>query len=60
MPQKEVVRQHLPLFEEQGRSASVPDEVGRNLHYLPDMPKEDPYQAGHRTCAGCGPAIQYR
>jgi pyruvate/2-oxoacid:ferredoxin oxidoreductase beta subunit len=56
----EVVRQRLPLFEEQGRSASVPDTVGRNLHYLPDLPSEDPYQAGHRTCAGCGPAIQYR
>src|SRR5918999_3543799 len=56
----EVVRQRLPLFEEQGRSASVPDSIGRNLHYLPDLPTEDPYQAGHRTCAGCGPAIQYR
>ena len=47
----EVVRQKLPLFEEEGRSASVPDDIGRNLHYLPDMPREDPYQAGHRTCA---------
>ncbi len=33
---------------------------GATLHYLPDLPEEDPYQAGHRTCAGCGPAIQYR
>ena len=46
----EVVRQTLPLFEEDGR----------DLYYLPDLPEEDPYAAGHRTCAGCGPAIQYR
>jgi hypothetical protein len=56
----EVVRQRLPLFEQQGRMAGMSDSVGRNLHYLPDMPSEDPFQAGHRTCAGCGPAIQYR
>lgn len=47
----EVVRQTLPLLEE---------EDGRDLYYLPDLPEEDPYAAGHRTCAGCGPAIQYR
>ncbi len=46
----EVIRQTLPLLEE--------DE--RDLYYLPDLPEEDPYAAGHRTCAGCGPAIQYR
>ena len=46
----EVVRQQLPLIEEEER----------DLHYLPDLPEEDPYAAGHRTCAGCGPAIQYR
>ena len=42
----EVVRQTLPLLEEDGR----------DLYYLPDLPEEDPYAAGHRTCAGCGPA----
>ena len=47
----EVVRQTLPLLDE---------EDGRDLYYLPDLPEEDPYAAGHRTCAGCGPAIQYR
>ena len=57
---QEVVRQHLPLFDEQGRAATVDDDVGRDRHYLPDLPVEDPYQAGHRTCAGCGPAIEYR
>jgi pyruvate/2-oxoacid:ferredoxin oxidoreductase beta subunit len=57
---QEVVRQYLPLFDEQGRAAAVGDDVGRDRHYLPDLPVEDPYQAGHRTCAGCGPAIEYR
>jgi oxalate oxidoreductase subunit beta len=47
----EVIRQQLPLFDEGD---------ARDLHYLPDVPEEDPYAAGHRTCAGCGPAIQYR
>src|SRR6476659_4688396 len=47
----QVVRQTLPLLAE---------EDGRDLYYLPDLPEEDPYAAGHRTCAGCGPAIQYR
>ena len=56
----EVTRQHLPLLEEEGRGAATDDEAGRDRHYLPDMPDEDPYQAGHRTCAGCGPAIEYR
>ena len=56
----EVVRHQLPLFDEEGRSAATDDEHGRDLHYLPDLPEEDPYAAGHRTCAGCGPAIQYR
>ena len=56
----EVVRHHLPLFDEEGRSAATDDEAGRDRHYLPDFPEEDPYAAGHRTCAGCGPAIQYR
>src|SRR6202162_2567786 len=56
----EVVRHDLPLFDEEGRFAAVDDEAGRDRHYLPDVPEEDPYAAGHRTCAGCGPAIQYR
>ncbi len=51
----EVTRQYLPLLDEEGRAAAVDDETGRDRHYLPDMPEEDPYQAGHRTCAGCGP-----
>ena len=57
---KEVVRQYLPLMDEEGRSAATDDDLGRDRHYLPDTPEEDPYQAGHRTCAGCGPAIEYR
>ena len=27
---------------------------------LRQMPKEEQYVPGHRTCAGCGPALQYR
>ena len=46
----EVTRQFLPLLEEEGRGAATDDDAGRDLHYLPDMPDEDPYQAGHRTC----------
>jgi pyruvate ferredoxin oxidoreductase beta subunit/oxalate oxidoreductase subunit beta len=57
---KEVIRQYLPLMEEEGRAAATDDDAGRDRHYLPDVPDEDPYQAGHRTCAGCGPAIEYR
>ena len=57
---KEVIRQHLPLLEEEGRGAAAGDDTGRDRHYLPVLPDEDPYQAGHRTCAGCGPAIEYR
>ena len=56
----EVIRQQLPLLPEEGRAAAADDAGGRDLHYLPDLPEEDPYAAGHRTCAGCGPAIQYR
>ena len=56
----EVTRQYLPLLDEEGRAAAVDEETGRDRHYLPDMPDEDPYQAGHRTCAGCGQAIEYR
>lgn len=46
----EVMRQDLPLFEIENRLR----------HYLPDLPETDPYTSGHRTCAGCGPAIEYR
>ena len=46
----EVRKQELPLFEEEARLR----------HYLPELPEEDPYGPGHRTCAGCGPAIEYR
>ena len=53
---KEVIRQYLPLLEEEGRGAAAGDDTGRDRHYLPVLPDEDPYQAGHRTCAGCGPA----
>lgn len=56
----EVIRQHLALLEEEGRGAAVADDIGRDLHYLPDLPEDDPFQGGHRTCAGCGPAIEYR
>ena len=55
-----MIRQYLPLLEEEGRDAATGDDTGRDRHYLPELPDEDPYQAGHRTCAGCGPAIEYR
>ncbi len=57
---KEVIRQYLPLMDEEGRAAAAADDAGRDRHYLPELPDEDPYHAGHRTCAGCGPAIEYR
>ena len=50
----EVIRQQLPLFDEDGRAGATDDEHGRDLYYLPDLPEEDPYAAGHRTCAGWG------
>ena len=25
-----------------------------------NIPKDEMYVPGHRTCAGCGPALQYR
>ncbi|HKB38269.1 MAG TPA: hypothetical protein VKD72_17605, partial [Gemmataceae bacterium] len=46
----EVERQVLPLFEIEDRSR----------WYNPDLPETDPFVPGHRTCAGCGPAIEYR
>jgi len=45
------------LLEGEGARAATDDEAGRDRHYLPDMPDEDPYQAGHRTVRGVGPAI---
>jgi pyruvate ferredoxin oxidoreductase beta subunit/oxalate oxidoreductase subunit beta len=30
------------------------------ISQLRDVPKEEYYVPGHRTCAGCGPALQYR
>lgn len=27
---------------------------------IKEAPKEEYYVPGHRTCAGCGPALQYR
>jgi pyruvate ferredoxin oxidoreductase beta subunit/oxalate oxidoreductase subunit beta len=47
----EVDKQVMPLF--------LTDEK-RSLWYNPDLPETDPLVAGHRTCAGCGPAIEYR
>ena len=43
-----------------GARAPPTTSTGGTCYYLPDLPEEDPYQAGHRTCAGCGPAIEYR
>ena len=30
------------------------------LKKLPQLPREEYYVPGHRTCAGCGPALQYK
>jgi len=30
------------------------------IRRIRDMPKEEYYVPGHRTCAGCGPALQYK
>ena len=47
----EVKRQELPLF-------SSPNQGAR--FYNPELPSTEPFVPGHRTCAGCGPSIQYR
>lgn len=47
----EIRRQELPLL-------SSP-HVGARF-YNPDLPRSEPFVPGHRTCAGCGPSIQYR
>jgi len=47
----EVQRQQQPLFNSPNQGARF---------YNPDLPSSEPLVPGHRTCAGCGPAIQYR
>ncbi len=47
----EVQRQILPIL-------SNPNQGAR--FYNPDLPTSEPFVPGHRTCAGCGPSIQYR
>ena len=51
MPAIEVQRQMLPLFASPNQGARF---------YNPDLPQTEPFVPGHRTCAGCGPSIQYR
>src|SRR5438105_233898 len=51
MPAIEVKRQTLPILRN-------PNQVAR--FYNPDLPASEPFVPGHRTCAGCGPSIQYR
>ena len=47
----EIERQQQPLFDSPNQGARF---------YNPDLPASEPLVPGHRTCAGCGPAIQYR
>ena len=47
----EIERQMLPMFGS--------PNVGARF-YNPDLPATEPFLPGHRTCAGCGPSIQYR
>lgn len=35
-------------------------ELAKSLAKVPDVAKEEYYVKGHRTCAGCGPALAYR
>src|SRR6266850_1917693 len=51
MPAIEVQRQMLPMFPSANQGARF---------YNPDLPQTEPFVPGHRTCAGCGPSIQYR
>src|SRR5260370_6867585 len=51
MPVIEVQRQTLPIFGNPNQGARF---------YNPDLPSTEPFVPGHRTCAGCGPSIQYR
>ena len=41
-------------------SVSVKTQNLPVIKKLRNMPKEEMYVPGHRTCAGCGPALQYR
>ncbi len=47
----EIERQLLPMFGSPNLGARF---------YNPDLPATEPFVPGHRTCAGCGPSIQYR
>ena len=51
MPAIEVERQMLPMLGSPNQGARF---------YNPDLPQTEPFVPGHRTCAGCGPSIQYR
>src|SRR5271165_4880217 len=47
----EVQRQMLPILNNPNQGARF---------YNPELPSSEPFVPGHRTCAGCGPSIQYR
>src|SRR6201998_4566536 len=47
----EVQRQLLPILDSPNQGARF---------YNPELPSTEPFVPGHRTCAGCGPSIQYR
>ncbi len=47
----EVERQLLPILDSPNQGARF---------YNPELPSSEPFVPGHRTCAGCGPSIQYR
>ena len=51
MPTIEVERQLLPILDSPNQGARF---------YKTDLPASEPFVPGHRTCAGCGPSIQYR
>src|SRR4029077_16577882 len=51
MPVIEIERQMLPMLSSANQGARF---------YNPDLPQPEPFVPGHRTCAGCGPSIQYR
>ena len=51
MPAIEIQRQMLPMFPSPNQGARF---------YNPELPETEPFVPGHRTCAGCGPSIQYR
>ena len=46
-----VERQMLPMLQSPNQGARF---------YNPELPETEPFVPGHRTCAGCGPSIQYR